>query len=116
MDTGHPRWGRAEGTHKQQQTLVLTDSPAAAQEAEQEKQAPHGQEDVGARDQQGVGGHDLPEAGGVYQDPDADGQQAGPAQLLSGPVRREKEEADMEVRHSTRSIPSPTQRGPWWSR
>lgn len=58
-------------THKQQQTLVLADGPTAAQEAEQEKQAPHGQEDVGTRDEQGVGSHDLSEAGGVHHDPDA---------------------------------------------
>lgn len=70
------------GTHKQKQTLVLTHSPAAAQETEQEQQTPHGQEDVGASDEQGVGCHDLPEARGIHQDPDADAQQAGPAQLL----------------------------------
>lgn len=58
-------------THKQQQTLVLADGPTAAQEAEQEKQAPHGQEDVGTSDEQGVGSHDLSEAGGVHHDPDA---------------------------------------------
>lgn len=72
------------GTHKQQQTLVLPDGPAAAQEAEQEQQPPHRQQDVDARDKQGVGGHDLSEAGGIHHDPDADAQQTGPAQLLTG--------------------------------
>lgn len=79
-----PRGGADGSTHKQQQTLVLPDGPAAAQEAEQEEQAPHGQEDVDARDEQGVSSHDLSEASGVHQDPDADAQQTGPAQLLSG--------------------------------
>lgn len=88
-------WGW--GTHKQQQTLVLPNGPAAAQEAEQEKQAPHGQEDVGTRDEQGVGGHDLAEAGGVDHDPDAHAQQAGPAQLLRWVRSGEEKEADPEV-------------------
>lgn len=82
--TGPPWWGGEGGTHKQQQTLVLPDGPTAAQEAEQEQQAPHRQEDVDARDEQGVGGHDLSEAGGIHHDPDADAQQAGPTQLLAG--------------------------------
>ena len=84
-------WGGGWDTHEQQQTLVLPDGPAAAQEAEQKKQAPHGQEDVGARDEQGIGGHDLPEAGGVHHDPDANAQQAGSAQLFPG-ARQERRE------------------------
>lgn len=35
---------------------------------------------------------DLPEAGGVHHDPDADAQQAGPTQLLPGASQERGEE------------------------
>lgn len=68
-------------THKEQETFVLPDGSAAAQEAQQEQHAAHGQDDVDAGEQQGVGRHDLPEAHRVQQHPDADTQQEGATQL-----------------------------------
>ena len=68
-------------THKEQQTFVLPDGPAAAQEAKQEEQAPQGQDDVDPREQQGVGCHNLPKAHGVQQHPQTHSQQEGPTQL-----------------------------------
>lgn len=95
-------------THKQQQTLVLPHGPAAAQEAQQEKQAPHGQEDVDARDEQGVGSHNLSEASGVHHDPDADAQQTGPTQLLAGweGGRERNRRTKLGIRYSTHPFPS----------
>lgn len=68
-------------THEEQQTLVLPDGTAAAQEAQQEEHGAHGQDDVDAREEEWVGRHDLPEAHRVQQHPDAHAQQEGAAQL-----------------------------------
>ena len=68
-------------THEEQQTLVLPDGAAAAQETQQEQHGPHGQDDVDPGEEQGVDCHDLPEAHRVHQNPNADTQQEGAAQL-----------------------------------
>lgn len=68
-------------THKHQQTLVLPDGSAAAQEAQQEQHTAHGQDDVDPGEQHRVGRHDLPEAHRVHQHPDTHTQQEGAPQL-----------------------------------
>lgn len=68
-------------THKEQEAFVLPDGAAAAQEAQQEQHAAHGQDDVDPGEQEGVRRHDLPEAHRVQQHPDAHTQQEGAAQL-----------------------------------
>lgn len=68
-------------THKEQQALVFADGPAAAQEAQQEQHASHGQDDVHAHEQQGVSRHDLSEAHRVHQHPHTNSQQEGATQL-----------------------------------
>ena len=68
-------------THKEQETFVLPDGSAAAQEAQQEQHAAHSQDDIDPGEQQGVGRHDFPEAHRVHQHPNADAQQEGATQL-----------------------------------
>lgn len=74
-----------DGTHKKQQTLVFTYGPAAAQETQQEKHAPHSQYDVDPCEEKGVCCHYLPETCGVHHYPDPHTQQEGAAQLKSRP-------------------------------
>lgn len=78
--------------HQQQQTLVLPDGSAAAQEAQHEEQAAQCQDHVDAREQQRVGGHHLPKAQRVQQHPDPHGQQEGATQLEGEQTFREPPE------------------------
>ena len=79
------------GPYEEQQTLVLADGPAAAEEAQQEQHAPHGQDDVDPGEQQGVRRHNLPEARGVHQHPHPHPQEEGAPQLTEERSERERE-------------------------
>ncbi len=68
-------------THKKQQAFVFSYGSAAAQEAQQEKHAPHGQDDVDAREEKGVGCHYLPKTSGVHHDPNPNTKEEGATQL-----------------------------------
>lgn len=70
-----------EQTHKEQETFVLPDGSAAAQKAQQEQHAAHGQDDVDPGKHQGVCRHNLPEAHWVQQHPHANTQQEGATEL-----------------------------------
>lgn len=83
--------GTCKDTYKQQEAFVLPDGTTAAQEAQQEEHCSHGQHDVGSREEQGVGSHDLSKTRGIHNDPDSESQQARSSQLSQHKGRREGE-------------------------
>lgn len=68
-------------THKEEQTLVLPDGSAAAEEAQEEEHTSHGQDDVDASEQQGVGSDYFSEPRGVHQHPHPHSQEERAPQL-----------------------------------